>query len=80
MKTTHQSAEITMSNLSMVMSFKCSYCCKVVFEHSQLRFNVSNAVLIYRLVQNNNILFMQCALMHIFFGNGRGVRLLEHVR
>ena len=32
------------------------------------------------LVQNDNILFVQCALMHKFCGNGRGVRLLEHVR
>ena len=32
------------------------------------------------LVQNHNILFLQCALMHMFFRNGRGVRLLEHVR
>ena len=32
------------------------------------------------LVQNHNILFLQCALMHMFFRNGQGVRLLEHVR
>ena len=36
------------------------------FYHSLLCFNASNAVLMYRLVQNNNILFVQCVLMHVF--------------
>ena len=44
MKVTHQNAEITMSNLSTVMSFKCSNCCKVVYDHFQLSFNASNVL------------------------------------
>ena len=32
------------------------------------------------LVKFTSILFEQCALMHVFFGNNRGVHVLEHVR
>ena len=31
------------------------------------------------LMLSTNILFEQCALMHMFFENDRGVRFLEHV-
>ena len=48
MKTTHQNAEITMSDLSMVMS-KCLNCCKVVYDQLQLSFNASNAISLCRI-------------------------------
>ena len=32
------------------------------------------------LVQNSHILLVQCALLHMLFGNDQVVRLLEHVR
>ena len=50
MKTTHQNSEIAMANLSMVMSFKCSNCCKVVYDHLRLSVNASNALSLCRIV------------------------------
>ena len=48
-KTTHQNTEIIMSNLSMVISFKCSNCCKEVYDHLRLSFNASDALSLCRI-------------------------------
>ena len=63
----HQNAEITMSNLSMVMSFKCSICCKVVYDHLRLSFNASNALSLCRIcVKYQHTFGAVCAYARVF--------------
>ena len=38
-----------MSNISMVMSFKCSNCCKIVLDHLRFSYNASYVVLMYKI-------------------------------
>ena len=47
------------------------------FDHLRLSFNVSNAVLVCSIGVKYQYTIRACA--HVFFGNDRGVRLLEHV-
>ena len=66
-ETTHQNAEITTSNLSMVMSFKYLNCRKVVFDRSRLSFNTSNAVLICRIgVKYQYTIQAVCGYAYVF--------------
>ena len=37
-------------------------------------------VLMCKLVKDTNMFVKQCVLTYLFFGNGQGVSLLEHVR
>ena len=79
--TIHQSVEIAMgmANLSMVMSFKRSNCCKVVFDQLRLSINASYAVLMCRIdVKHQYNIRAVCAYAHNF-KNILGVRFLQHV-
>ena len=67
MKENYSNAEITTSNLSMVMSFKYSNCWKVVFDHLRLSFNASNAVLMCRIgVKYLYTIRAVCAYAYVF--------------
>ena len=48
-KTSHKNAEITISKISMMMPFKCTNRCKIVFDHLRLSFNAANTVLISKI-------------------------------
>ena len=56
-----------------MISFKSSYCCKIVSDHLQLSFNASYEVFLCSI----GVKYL-CALMHLFFENDQGVCLLEH--
>ena len=68
---------ITMSNLPMVMSFKCSNCFQVIYDYLRLSFNALSLCIIG--VKYQHTIGAVCAYARVF-GNDRGVRLLEHVR
>ena len=56
-----------MSNLSMVMSFKCSICCEVVYDHLRLSFNASNALSLCRIgVKYQHTFGAVCAYARVF--------------
>ena len=75
MKTTYQNAEITMSDLSILVSFESSNCYKVVF-YLRMSFNASNVILVCRIdVKHQYTIQAVC----VYFVNDRGKSLLEHV-
>ena len=50
----------------MVMSIKCSNCCKVDFDHLRLSFNASHAVLMCRIGAKQDIIHAVCAYAQAF--------------
>ena len=60
-----------------MVPFKCSNRFKIVLDHLRLSFNAVNTLSFTNII---NMQVEQCVLMHVFFKNNQGVRLLEHVR